>query len=238
MNISMVIPTYNRGLLLEKNLDRLCCLTSPDEILVIDDGGCDDTEAICAGFSGLLPVRYVYHDNPGWSNRCAATNVGIKLASGDEILGSDAELLFLTDVVRQLRRARRQDSESVLCAETMYREPYQGAPPEEWTEHPGGYVSLYKRSWLLEVGGWDEQLPGPAGYDDCDLHTRLEARGHPQIKVPGTAFRHRWHPSYEYQDGELNGGRNPNLAYLDGKGPEDLVANQGRDWGVLRARRG
>lgn len=32
---------------------------------------------------------------------------------------------------------------------------------------------LCPRQWLLDVGGWDEQLPGCHGFDDSDLYTRL-----------------------------------------------------------------
>lgn len=234
----MIITTYNRGQLLESNLYRLAGLTVPDKIIVVDDGGRDDTNSIVywAYKKFGLPMHYVYNNNPGWSNRTLATNIGIKLADTDEIISCDAELWFETDVVAQLMEARRDHPNCVLCPETMRLEPYEGAHIDAYTTAPGGYVSLYKREWLIEIGGWDEDLPAAAGYDDCDLHTRLAMRGHPQVKVSGVSFQHRWHPGFLFTENELTAdGRNPNLAYLESKTyPRDIVANRGREWGVLR----
>ena len=237
--ISMVIPTYNRDTLLLRNFERLSSLTKPDEILVIDDGGDDMTEFACEYAQRLgLCVRYIYNHNPGWSNRCLATNIGIRQASGDHILGNDAELWFETDVVAQLKAARELDSYNTLCAEVMRSEPYHGAPPEKYIDGPGGYVSFYRREWLLELGGWDENMPGPNGYDDCDIHTRLAYIGHPQVKVPGSVIRHHWHEQYEYPPEDLlSGGKNPNQEYWENKPlPEELIANRDHEWGQIRHR--
>lgn len=87
-DISVVIPTFNRCATLEKTLSCLAQQTlHPDrfEVLVIDDGSRDETEAIVAraadGFR--FPLRYFKHENrgPGYTQ-----NRGIRLARSPLVL--------------------------------------------------------------------------------------------------------------------------------------------------------
>lgn len=82
MTTTLLITTFNRGGLLQNSLERLTQLALPDEVLVVDDGGADNTEEVCASFNDRLPIRYVYHNNPGQTICSFARNVGVKLATG------------------------------------------------------------------------------------------------------------------------------------------------------------
>lgn len=239
MRVSMIVATWNRATLLHRTFQSMSSFTLPDEIIVVDDGGTDDTEDLCRAWRvrGRLPLTYVRNDNPGWSNRCLASNIGIKLARHDEILFSDAETMFLSDVVKQLLEARRKHRHAVVCAEHCLRDVRQDCELHECAIVPGGATGMYRKDWLLAVGGWDESLPAPTGYDDADLHTRLSVAGHPQVKIPGIAVRHQWHELHPWNRGEDVPEMNPNLVVLQSKEfPRDLIANQGREWGCLRSR--
>ena len=78
MKTSMIITTHNRAHLLDTSLRRLQRMTLPDEILVIDDGGDDNTEQVCITAMQYIPrpIRYVYNDNPGQSICSMARNIG------------------------------------------------------------------------------------------------------------------------------------------------------------------
>lgn|SRR3989442_4130210 len=86
-SVSVVVPTHNRGDLLSAAVESTLGQTHrPLEVLVVDDGSTDDTEAICARWGRAL--RYVRQANAGVS---AARNRGIAEAQGDYVAFLDAD---------------------------------------------------------------------------------------------------------------------------------------------------
>lgn len=84
---SVIIPVYNGEKTIARALDSILQQTWPAyEIIVIDDGSTDQTEAIVQGYSA--PVRYVNQKNAGPS---AARNRGAALAEGDWVAFLDAD---------------------------------------------------------------------------------------------------------------------------------------------------
>lgn len=232
MSVTLLITTFQRSHLLERSLDRLAELTLPDEIIVVDDGGDDGCEEVCHTF-GLehMPVRYVWNNSPGWDNCCLARNIGLKMATCDEIITSEPEGWFVTDIVAQFKTARQQHPDDVLSAACCYHAPDDSCTLnlERCNMVPAWpYVNMSRRQWLLDVGGWDERLPEDWGWDDIDLWGRLERVGHPRRNVYEVTIHHQWHPSRICP-------AVANETYVRGKEyPRDLVANQGREWGMLR----
>ena len=91
MNISVIIPTYNRQHQLSRSLDSVLAQTRPaDEIIVVDDGSNDETKKLIR--ENYPQVHYLYQDNKGVS---ACRNYGIRSATGDWLafLDSDDEWL-------------------------------------------------------------------------------------------------------------------------------------------------
>jgi glycosyltransferase involved in cell wall biosynthesis len=90
MRISVVIPTYNRADLIGRTIASVLAQTlPPDEVLVVDDGSTDDTEAVIAAFGSR--VRYVRQDNAGVS---VARNRGAGLAGGRWLAFVDSDDLW------------------------------------------------------------------------------------------------------------------------------------------------
>jgi hypothetical protein len=74
--ITVVIPTFNRGALLRRAIESVLRQTLiPHQIIVVDDGSEDDTVAICESYRGV--VEFFRQSNAGAS---AARNVGIQRA--------------------------------------------------------------------------------------------------------------------------------------------------------------
>lgn len=95
--VSVIVPTYNRSGLLAASLATLVEQTVPPlEIIVVDDGSRDDTEAVVAALPG--PIRYVRKENGGKS---AAVNLGLSLAKGDFIWFFDDDDWAEPDAIAQ-----------------------------------------------------------------------------------------------------------------------------------------
>ncbi len=89
-SITVVIPTYNRAEWLPATVESVLQQTRPaDEVLIVDDGSRDDTEAVCRAFPA--PVRYVRQANAGVS---AARNRGVREARGEWIAFLDSDDLW------------------------------------------------------------------------------------------------------------------------------------------------
>lgn len=86
--VSVVIPTYNRALKVQKGIRSALAQTFSDlEVIVVDDGSVDDTGKVLAETFGDR-IRYYYQTNQGAS---AARNKGIAEARGEWIAFLDSD---------------------------------------------------------------------------------------------------------------------------------------------------
>ena len=270
MKSTLLITTFNRGSLLKQNLERLTKLTLPDEVLIVDDGSSDDTESICKSFSNTLPIKYIYNHNPKWSICSMARNIGVKNCIGDVIITAEPEMIFVTDVIKQLLEDFDNYSQHFISVGTIYHaqaktpihpliaidpkkilsesviDDYEIVRSKPYTET--GYVktidwiamfiALYKKNWLMELGGWDEGFEGAWGWDDVDLSTRLRQNGVNQFNDKSIVAIHQWHthlPPNIQGNGSIANEKymkDKNLISLK-KGDIGLIANKGKEWGVI-----
>jgi glycosyltransferase involved in cell wall biosynthesis len=87
--LSVVICTCNRAPLLAKVLESLCRQTLPVdkfEVVIINDGSTDDTEATAAAFAENLPLHYLYQRNAGLAS---GKNHGLFSSRGDIVFFLD-----------------------------------------------------------------------------------------------------------------------------------------------------
>ena len=99
-DVSVIVPTYNRANLIKETLNTILAQTHPPaEIIVVDDGSTDDTEAVVLGYGS--PIRYHKPENGGPSR---ARNIGVSLARFPWIALCDSDDLWLpTKLERQIR---------------------------------------------------------------------------------------------------------------------------------------
>jgi len=86
-SVSVVIPAYNAEAHIGRALESVLCQSCPaDEIIVVDDGSTDQTEAIVRGYGEK--VRYIRQENRGAGK---ARNRGIEASQNEWIAFLDAD---------------------------------------------------------------------------------------------------------------------------------------------------
>lgn len=90
LDVSVVIPSYDRAHLLRDTLESVLAQTCPPtEIIVVDNGTTDDTAALLAGYAGR--VRHIRTEPAGVQ---AARNTGIEAASCTWVATLDDDDLY------------------------------------------------------------------------------------------------------------------------------------------------
>src|SRR3954470_7513973 len=88
MNVSAIIPTFNRRQYIQRAIDSVLAQTLPvDEIIVVDDGSKDGTAAAVEAWYGSR-VRVIRQENSGVSG---ARRRGIQEATGEWIAFLDSD---------------------------------------------------------------------------------------------------------------------------------------------------
>ena len=111
--ISVIIPTYDRALLISRAIDSVLKQTYKNiEIIVVDDGSTDNTGEIILSY--LAGVKYFHKKNGGVSS---ARNMGIKQSSGEYIAFLDSDdLWYPTKIEKQLDfLSKNKILDSVMC---------------------------------------------------------------------------------------------------------------------------
>lgn len=183
--VSVIIPTYNRAHLIGASIQSVLNQTYQDfELIVVDDGSTDNTEAVVKSFKDPR-IHYIRHkENRGGS---AARNTGIKSARGEYIafLDSDDEW-FPTKMEKQMEIFDNgpKDLGVVYCG-TFYLDKQTNKITEFTNPHYRGNVfqkilkqgsgpstpaAIVKRECFEKVGLFDERLPA---YQETDLWIRI-----------------------------------------------------------------
>lgn len=99
LDVSVVIPAYNRAHYIVETLDSVGAQTRPPrEVIVVDDGSTDDTAEVARSWGATVIRR----PNGGIG---AARNAGIDAAAGEWIALLDADDLWVPDKLEWVARA-------------------------------------------------------------------------------------------------------------------------------------
>jgi glycosyltransferase involved in cell wall biosynthesis len=180
--ISAVIPTYNYGRYIAEAVESALAQTmAPREVIVVDDGSTDDTEAVVRKFGDK--VRYIRQENAGV---CAARNRGVAESTGEYIAFLDADDIWDPTKLEKQLAVFESDPEIGLVhcgmlefdgetGETiaLHLEGQKGWVADElllWERPaivgPGGTI-MVRRGVFEEVGGFDEQMKVSEDWDFC-----------------------------------------------------------------------
>ncbi|WP_040949677.1 glycosyltransferase family 2 protein [Gorillibacterium massiliense] len=120
ISYSIVIPTYNNKRLLANTLEALNYQTGFDpgsyEVLVVDDGSDDETEAFIRDIPSAYAFTYLYIPRSANSCRARVRNAGWKQAKGRFILFLDSDIVVAPDYLADLDRYFQRNPDLLVCS--------------------------------------------------------------------------------------------------------------------------
>jgi glycosyltransferase involved in cell wall biosynthesis len=182
--VSVILPTYNRGWVIEEALDSVFAQDFKDfELIVVDDGSTDNTNDILTSYPHEIKV--IHQQNLGVS---AARNQGIASASGKLIAFLDSDDLWLSNKLTTQVKFFSTRPDAMICqTEEMWIRNGVRVNPKERHKKPSGMIFepslalclvspsavMMKCSLFDEVGLFNEELPA---CEDYDLWLRVSCR--------------------------------------------------------------
>ncbi len=193
MNISVIIPVFNRAELVKKAVESVLAQTYPcHEIIVVDDGSNDNfddglfgEQTLHVGRAPRARLKLIRQKNKGVS---AARNLGIKNASGDWLAFLDSDDYWLPNKLEKQIKFHQQNSDIFISQtdEIWIKNGIRINPNKDNIKVGGDIfeqslercmispsaVMLHKDILDL-VGMFDERLPA---CEDYDLWLRITGR--------------------------------------------------------------
>lgn len=184
MNISIIIPTFNRGNIIRKTLDSIECQTCKDwECIVVDDYSTDNTKGVVGEYTARDPrIRYMQNERKNGAQ--GARNTGLYNSNGEWVFFFDSDNLLQPHCLHELVGGIRDDVDVVQCFSNIIdveKGPTGGS--FKWRNYGNIQDRLYtgdtyvdfnhaviRKSKMLEIGGLDEECPS---MQEWDTHLRL-----------------------------------------------------------------
>jgi glycosyltransferase involved in cell wall biosynthesis len=182
--VSVIIPTYNRGWIIQEAIDSVLDQDFNDyELIVVDDGSQDDTLEILENYGNAIAI--VHQPNRGVS---AARNRGIRVAAGRLIAFLDSDDRWLPQKLSIQVKFFAENPDALIhqTQEIWIRNGRRVNPKKRHHKFSGmiferslalclvspSAVMIEKRLFDI-VGVFDEQLPA---CEDYDLWLRISCR--------------------------------------------------------------
>lgn len=202
--ISVVLPVYNGAAYLRPTIDAILSQTQGDfELLVINDGSTDGSEAIIRSYTDSR-IRYFHHPNKGFAY---TLNRGIGEARGKYIARIDADDICLPQRFEKQAAwlEERPGTDLAGCFITFIDE--KGEVKGDWPEDRAHYTNAQIREVLpfknciahpgvmvrTEVFRRFPYLDSQKPVEDYDMWLRLAGAGLVMEKVPEMLLLYRVH---------------------------------------------
>jgi len=182
--VSVIIPTFNRGWIIKEAIDSVLAQDYKDfELIVVDDGSTDSTSEILAYYEN--DIKVLFQKNQGVS---AARNRGIAKASGQFIAFLDSDDLWLPQKLYTQVEFFNQMQDALICqTEEVWIRKGIRINPKKRHKKPSGMIfepslelclvspsaAMIRRSLFDKVGEFDVTLPA---CEDYDLWLRISCR--------------------------------------------------------------
>lgn len=168
-NVSVIIPTYNREILIKDAINSVLVQTFQDfEIVVIDDGSTDNTKNVVESYNDSR-IKYFYQQNAGLN---AARNAGIRESCGKYIAYLDSDDIWESVKLEKQVKILEKFPEIglVYCGSSLIDENNKNIGKRPLISYKGnvfdkiirynflynGSIVLFRRECLEKVGLFDE----------------------------------------------------------------------------------
>ncbi len=176
MEVSVIIPTYNRAKTIKRAINSVKQQSfQPKEIIVVDDGSSDETAKILDSIEGIKVLR---QENKGVS---AARNAGIKIAQSEWIAFLDSDDWWFEDKLLKQASFHKKNPEIFISQtdELWIKHGVQIIKPKKFAKKKQGFIFepslkmclispsavMIHKSIFEDVGLFDENLPACEDYD-------------------------------------------------------------------------
>lgn len=182
--VSIVIPTYNRELILPKTLDSIIAQTYRNwECIIVDDGSHDRSMDVAVEYAKkdgrIKVISNIFHKGAQ-----GARNTGILAADGEWICLFDSDDMMYPDYLEKMVAAIDNSSDVIVCKALIRNSQTgkeQGRLDKIFSDnmhidllrekkYVAYDVTLIRKEKLIEIGLLDEHCPS---MQEWDTHIRL-----------------------------------------------------------------
>ncbi len=207
--VDVITPVYNHAEFIGECIDSVRVSVANSEIdinhIVVDDGSTDRTGDILREKAGSGLSVISFSQNAG---HAAARNAGLKQSRADYIFFLDSDDIIFQNSLRYLVGSARRNGahwiygdflrgtadSTYIIGDDYYGWQFESAQKLLTSMFTGRHFfqqnSLFQRTILEDIGGFDESLERAVDFDLC---VRLLIAGHIPHYMSGPLYIHRYH---------------------------------------------
>jgi cellulose synthase/poly-beta-1,6-N-acetylglucosamine synthase-like glycosyltransferase len=126
--VTLLVTAFNEETVLRDKLENSFALDYPQDrlqIIVVSDGSTDGTDAVARAFEGR--PGYLFLQQAENAGKTMAQNAGVRAATGEILVFSDANSMYARDAVQHLVRPFADKGIGCVCGELHYTNPQRAA---------------------------------------------------------------------------------------------------------------